>query len=211
MLVLYDYPRSSACYRARIALNLKKLDYKKINVDLIKNNGEQHHSDYKAINPFELVPTLVENEKRITQSLAIIEYLDETYPTPALLPKDSYQKSLVRGFALAIAAEIHPLNNLRVRNYLTHELHASSEQSSRWYAHWIELGFSALEKQLVESPFTGEYCFGDTPTLADICLVPQVANAERFSCNLMPYPTLTRINACCQKHPAFIKAQPETT
>src|SRR3990167_1727652 len=159
MLVLYDYPRSSACYRTRIALNLKKLNYKKITVDLIKNNGEQHHSDYKAINPFELVPTLVENEKRITQSLAIIEYLDETYPTPALLPKDSYQKSLVRGFALAIAAEIHPLNNLRVRNYLTHELHASSEQSSRWYAHWIELGFSALEKQLVESPFTGEYCF----------------------------------------------------
>ncbi len=211
MLVLYDYPRSSACYRTRIALHLKQIDYKKITIDLIKNNGEQHGRDYQAINPLKLVPTLVDDEKRITQSLAIIEYLDEQYPTPALLPNDSYQKSLVRGFALTIAAEIHPLNNLRVRNYLTDELHASDAQSLNWYQHWIELGFSALEKQLAQSPFTGEYCFGDNPTLADICLVPQVANAERFACNLAPYPTLNRINATCQKHPAFIKAQPEIT
>jgi maleylpyruvate isomerase len=209
MLKLYNYFRSSASFRVRIALNLKGLDYKKIPIHLVNHGGEQHSAEYAAINPQSLVPALSDNEKIITQSMAIIEYLEEKYPTPPLLPTDHYQRALVRAFSLAIAADTHPLNNLRVLNYLKDELNISEDQKNKWYQHWIAKSFSALETQLASSVYTGDYCFGNSPTMADIFLVPQMFNARRFSCDLSAYPTLTRIDAHCQQHVAFITAHPE--
>lgn len=208
MIQLYNYYRSSASFRVRIALNLKQLDYQDIPVHLINNGGEQFLPEYQALNPQNLVPILREDEKVISQSLAIIEYLDELYPAPHLLPKDAYEKALVRSFALVIAADLHPLNNLRVLKYLTNDLGFSENKKTEWYQHWIAKGFAALEKQLSSLNKSGDYCFGDTPTLADIYLVPQMYNARRFSCDLSSYPILTRIDANCQNHPAFIKASP---
>ncbi len=209
MLKLYNYFRSSASFRVRIALNLKGISYQEIPVHLVNNGGEQYFAEYTAINSQNLVPTLRDEDNIMTQSLAIIEYLDEKYPEPPFLPKDLYQKALVRSFALAIACEIHPLNNLRVLNYLRDEFHISDEQKNQWYQHWIAKGFTALEKQLVSQKKQTDFCFGNTPTLADIFLVPQMYNARRFACDVSAYPNMLRIDANCQQHPAFIKAWPE--
>lgn len=209
MLRLYDYHRSSASFRVRIALNLKGLSYEKISIHLLNQGGEQFTLEYRTINPQSFVPSLQDEDKIITQSLAIIEYLNELHPEPPLLPTDPYQKALTRSFALAIAADIHPLNNLRVLKYLKHELDISDEQKTAWYQHWITAGFAALEAHLVTADAMGDFCFGDKPNLADVCLVPQMYNARRFNCDLTPYPNLVRIDANCQKLPAFINAMPE--
>ncbi len=209
MLKLYHYYRSSASFRVRIALNLKQLNYTDVPVHLVKQGGEQFSADYQAINPQSLVPALEDGNKIITQSLAIIEYLDELHPVPKLLPDDSYQKALVRSFALAIAADTHPLNNLRVLKYLTDELKITEEQKNQWYQHWIATGLTALEKKLLAANQVGKFCFGDTPTLADIFLVPQLYNARRFACDLSHYPTLVRIDAHCQQQMAFKEARPQ--
>jgi maleylacetoacetate isomerase len=208
MLKLFDYYRSSASFRVRIALNLKQLEYEVIPIHLVKNGGEQHSEKYQAINPQSLVPALQDDNKMLTQSLAIIEYLDELYPSPRLLPTDAYKKALVRAFALAIVADTHPLNNARVLKYLTQELKITEEQKNKWYQHWIATGLSALEKKLVASNHAGKYCFGDSITMADICLIPQMYNARRFACDLGAYPTLTRIDTYCQTQEAFKAAWP---
>ncbi|MBX3709117.1 MAG: maleylacetoacetate isomerase [Gammaproteobacteria bacterium] len=208
MLKIYDYFRSSASFRVRIALNVKKLDYQTIPVHLLNHGGEQFSDAYQQINPQCLVPTLQDGANTLSQSLAIIEYLEEIYPSPSLLPSHPYEKALVRAFALTIAADLHPLNNLRVLQYLTNEYKITEEQKSRWYHHWIEKGLSALEKQLTSQKSSSDFCFGDNLTLADICLIPQMYNARRFACNLNVYPTLVRIDAHCQQHPAVIKALP---
>lgn len=209
MLKLYDYYRSTACFRVRIALYLKELPFDVHPIHLVNNKGEQHSEYYQSINPHALVPTLDDNGKIITQSLAIIEYLDETYKTPPLLPEDPYAKALVRSFAGAIAADLHPLNNLRVLNYLTNEMSISETQKLTWYRHWMTKGLSGLEKQLQSHQLNGDFCFGDSPTLADLCLVPQLYNARRFECDIKPYPTLVRVDAHCQNHPAFKQAWPK--
>lgn len=208
MLKLLHYFRSSASYRVRIALHLKQLQFESIHVHLLNNHGEQHAECYKKLNPQGLVPSLVDEGKVLTQSLAIIEYLDEKYPTPTVLPTDLILKAQVRAFALAIACDIHPLNNLKVLKYLKHDLNVTDEQKDEWYRHWIADGFTALETTLKNNINTGEYCFGNTPTLADICLVPQMTNARRLNCELTPYPTLVRIDQACRAHPAFIAAEP---
>jgi maleylpyruvate isomerase len=208
MLKLYNYFRSSASFRVRIALNLKGLDYEEITVHLVNNGGEQFSAEYQKINPQSLVPTLTDGDKIMTQSLAIIEYLEDIHPSPALLPKDPYVKSLVRSFALAIAADIHPLNNLRVLKYLTHDFNLNEDKKNQWYQHWIAKGLSSLEKTLESSPHTGEFCFGNTPTIADVFLIPQMYNARRFACDISAYPILSTIDAHCRTLPAFVTAWP---
>lgn len=205
---LYTYFRSSAAYRVRIALNLKglKADYRYVH--LVKNGGEQHKPEYLAINPQGLVPALVDNGQVLTQSLAIIEYLDETYPEPALLPMDALGRARVRALALVVACDIHPLNNSRMLKYLEQELHAGETARNQWYRHWVVEGFKALEK-LLGHPATGQFCHGDRPTLADICLVPQVFNARRFKIDLSPFPTIERINEHCLTLKPFADAAPE--
>ena len=204
---LYGYFRSSAAYRTRIALNLKGLEYEYVPVHLSK--GEQRAASYRALNAQELVPTLIDDRGIFTQSLAIIEYLDECYPEPPLLPKLPEARARVRAIALAIACDIHPLNNLRVLQYLIGPLGATDGAKNAWYRHWIEVGLDALETQLAKDPATGTFCYGDAPTLADICLVPQLANARRFAIPLEPYPTLVRIDANCGKLDAFAAASPD--
>ncbi|MCE9522727.1 MAG: maleylacetoacetate isomerase [Alphaproteobacteria bacterium] len=206
---LYDYAYSSAGYRARIALNLKGLKYERSVVNLIKDGGQQHSAAYKAVNPQELIPTLETDGRVIGQSLAIVEYLDETYPTPPLLPSYPAEKARVRQIAYEIACDIHPINNQRVRQHLKALGHSEEEILSKWYAHWIAIGFAALETQLSGSKETGQFCHGDTPTLADICLVPQMANAYRFKVPVDAFPTLVRIDAACRALPAFAAAAPE--
>lgn len=205
---LYDYFRSSAAYRVRIALALKGIrPDERAFVHL--RMGNQRAQDYLALNPQGLVPALALDDGHVlTQSLAIIEYLDETHPEPPLLPADPIERARVRSLALAIACEIHPLNNLRVLNYLLGTLGVSKEQKDGWYRYWVDVGFEALEKRLAREAETGRYCHGDTPTLADVCLVPQVANARRFSIDLAPYPTITRIDAACCALPTFADAAP---
>ena len=205
---LYDYFRSSAAYRVRIALNLKGIvPDERTFVHL--RMGSQRAQDYLALNPQGLVPALALDDGTVlTQSLAIVEYLDETKPTPPLLPASAEQRARVRAIALQIACEIHPLNNLRVLNYLIGTLGVSREQKDGWYRYWIDVGFEALEKSLSGDAATGRFCHGDAPTLADVCLVPQMANARRFSIDLSPYPTLTRIEAACNALPAFADAAP---
>lgn len=205
---LYSYFRSSAAYRVRIALNLKNLPYDYLAVHLLKDGGQQLSDSYRALNPSALVPTLVDGDTVIGQSLAIIEYLDETHPQPALLPASPHARARVRAIAQAIACDIHPLNNLRVLKYLKHALQVTEEAKTAWYRHWVETGLTALEAQLAGSPQTGRYCHGDTPTLADLCLVPQVANAQRFDCDLGAMPTTLRIVAACNELPAFQQAAP---
>lgn len=199
---LYDYFRSSAAYRTRIALNLKGMTYEQIPVNL--RTGEERGADYRARNPQGLVPALLLDDGIIlTQSLAIIEYLDETHPTPPLLPATPAARARVRALAQVVACEIHPLNNTRVLNYLTGTLGLSEDIKLDWYRHWVAEGLSALEALLAAAPATGRYCHGDTPTLADICLVPQMANARRFDCPLDAYPTLLRIDAACAELEPF--------
>jgi maleylpyruvate isomerase len=205
-LKLYGYFRSSAAYRVRIALALKGLAYEYLAVHLRK--GEQDAAEYRELNPNALVPTLVDDRGTFTQSLAIIEYLDERHPEPPLLPHTPEARSRVRAIALAIACDIHPLDNLRVLRYLMRTLGNSEETKDAWYRHWIDVGLSALEAQLVRDPATGEFCHGGMPTLADCCLVPQLANARRAGIPLEAYPTLTRIEANCNALPAFLAAAP---
>jgi maleylpyruvate isomerase len=204
---LYNYFRSSAAYRVRIALNLKGLAYEYIPVHLTK--GEQRAAGYVALNPQALVPTLVEGDAALTQSLAIIEYLEERHPSPPLLPVAPEARARVRATALAIACDIHPLNNLRVLQYLTRVLGVDDGAKNTWYRHWVQLGLAALESQLAGGRATGDFCFGDTPTLADVCLVPQLANARRYEIGLDAYPTLVRIDDRCRALPAFADAAPE--
>lgn len=211
MLKLYDYFRSSASFRVRIALALKKISYETIPVHLLNQGGEQRLPRYLNVNPQGLVPTLEAGEHLITQSLAIIEYLDEMHPTPALLPKHPYERALVRAFALSIAADIHPLNNLRVLNYLKSTFAMDDEQKLSWIQHWCHEGLQALEKQVKMQALARDFCYGDQPTLADICLVPQLYNARRFSCDLTAYPLLVKIDQHCQNHPAFKQAWPLET
>ena len=204
---LYGFWRSSAAYRVRIALALKRLSYDYASVQLAK--GEQYQSAFSAINPQSLVPVLEDEGHLLYQSLAIIQYLEETHPEPRLIPEDALGRNRVRSLALIVACEIHPLNNPRVLNYLTDNFAVSEEQKLAWYQHWVTTGFTALEKRLAGEPWTGRYCHGDTPGLADIALVPQVANAKRFKVDLAPFPTLCRINEACLKLEAFQKAAPE--
>jgi maleylpyruvate isomerase len=204
---LYNYFRSSAAYRVRIALNLKGLTYEYIPVHLTK--GEQRSAAYAALNPQALVPSLVVDGVTLTQSLAIIEYLDERHPTPLLLPGEPLARARVRALAQAIACDIHPLNNLRVLQYLTRVLGVDEDAKNAWYRHWVQLGLSALETRLAGDAATGEYCHGDAPTLADICLVPQLANARRYDVVLDAYPTLLRIDDRCRTLRAFADAAPE--
>lgn len=212
MLKLWDYFRSSACFRVRIALNIKNLPFESIPVHLVNNGGEQHSATYEQINPQHLVPALQDKEMTLTQSLAIIEYLDECYPAPRILPDNPEQRALVRAFALTIAADTHPLNNLRVLNYLKNTLHVSEEQKLDWYNHWMKLGLDALEALTTKHAISGQYCFGDTITLADVCLVPHMYNARRFNCDLSAYPNLVRIDEKCQQIAAVKNAWPiETT
>ena len=206
---LYTFFRSSASYRVRIALNLKGLTYEQIPIHLRRAGGEQFAASYKAINPQALVPALDNGGQILTQSLAIIEYLEERYPKPPLLPVDPADRARVRSMALIIACEIHPIQNLRVLVHLKNNLRQSEDDLNRWARHWIDLGLSALEQIAVSTPKRGKFCFGDTPTLADICLVPQLANARRFGCDLSVYPTLLRVETACNALPAFANAAPE--
>ncbi len=204
---LYDYFRSSAAYRVRIALNLKGLSPERAFVHLRK--GEQRTADYLALNPQGLVPALaLDDGTLLTQSLAIVEYLDETHPEPPLLPAAPAARARVRSLALQVACDIHPLNNLRVLNYLTGTLGVSIAQKDGWYRYWVDVGLEALEAQLARDPATGRFCHGDSPTLADVCLVPQLANARRFEVDLDAYPTLLRIDAACAAMTAFAAAAP---
>ncbi|MDT3669765.1 MAG: maleylacetoacetate isomerase [Aromatoleum sp.] len=206
---LYTYYRSSAAYRVRIALNLKRLAYDAVPVHLVRGGGEQRQADYLALNPAGLVPTLVDGSTKLSQSLAIIEYLDETHPEPALLPGTAADRARIRAIAQAIACDIHPINNLRVLQYLTREFGVSDEQKNAWYRHWIEVGLGAVEAMLAGDPRTGMFCHGATPTLADCCLVPQVFNARRFGCDLNAMPIILGITERCAGLDAFRRATPE--
>ncbi len=210
-LTLFDYHRSSAAYRVRIALNLKQLQYQSKRVNLLES--EEASDGYKALNPQGLVPTLLIREAGksdvvLTQSLAICEHLEELKPTPTILHQDALAKARIRSLSQLISSDIHPLNNLRVLKYLKDELLVDKEAKLAWYRHWIALGFDALEKRLSESE-TENFCHQNQPTLADICLVPQVYNAKRFDCDLSTYPKIVQIAQRCNQLPAFIKAQPE--
>lgn len=209
MLKLYTYFRSSAAYRVRIALNLKNLAYEAIPVHLVKDGGEHLKEDYRRVNPAGAIPALADRDLTLSQSLAIMEYLDEAYPYPPLLPPDPAARARVRAIALDIACEIHPINNLRVLKYLTGQLGLSEEQKMAWYRHWVELGLAAVEARLAGHSATGRFCHGEHPTLADCCLVPQVFNARRFACRLDHVPTVVRIDAECRTLPAFAVAAPE--
>jgi maleylacetoacetate isomerase/maleylpyruvate isomerase len=209
---LYNYFRSSASYRVRIALALKGLAYEYVPVHLVKN--EQLAPGYREIAPGRLVPALTLDasadapEVTLTQSLAIIEYLDETCPEPPLLPKDALGRARVRALALDIACEIHPLDNLRVLRYLQREMGVADEAKDTWYRHWVETGLEAVERQLAGSPATGRFCHGDAPGLADCVLVPQIFNAQRMSCRLEHVPTAMRVFDACMAEPAFAASQP---
>ena len=208
MLKLYTYFRSSAAYRVRIALNLKGLPYEAIPVHLLRDGGQQNHADYRARSPLGTVPTLAVGDESYTQSLAIIEYLEETRPHPALLPATAEGRARVRGLAQTIACDIHPLNNLRVLQYLGKEFGITQEQKDNWYRHWTNVGLAAVEKLLAGNPRTGSFCHGEAPTMADCCLIPQVFNARRFNCPLDGLPTIRRIVNACEQLPAFQNAAP---
>lgn len=205
--ILYGYWRSSAAYRVRIALNLKGLSYEQRSVHLVKNGGEQHSADFQRLNPNQLVPVLVDGQMTLNQSLAIVDYLDETYPEVTLTPSDKQQRYLVKAMAQDIAVDMHPLNNLRVLQYLTNTLDVNDDQKSRWYANWIIKGFDALEQRLQQT--RGKYSVGDQVTLVDVCLVPQVYNAKRFNVDLTAYPNILEVTVSLNQLPAFADAIPE--
>lgn len=209
MAKLYSYWRSTAAYRVRIALNLKDIAHEIVAVDLVRDGGEQHGQAYRDLNPQGLVPALAVDDLVITQSVPIIEYLEETTPWRPLLPTRPAERARVRAICAAIACDIHPLNNLRVLQYLKRELKVSDDAKQAWYEHWVKQGFDALEAMLARDRATGEYCHGDAPTLADITLVAQMYNARRFNCDVSGYPTLQRIEQTCLALPAFDAARPE--
>lgn len=206
---LYSYFRSSAAFRVRIALNLKGIAPELHFVHLLKDGGQQNAPEYRALNPLGLIPALLHDGHTITQSLAIIEYLDEIVPEPPLLPRDFYGRARVREIAYAIACDIHPVNNLRIGRYIKHTFGRSDEDVFEWQRHWIKAGFDALETMLSSSPGTGPFCHGDSPTIADICLIPQMANARRVKLQIETWPILARIEAHALAHPAFDAALPQ--
>jgi maleylacetoacetate isomerase len=204
---LYGYFRSSAAFRVRIALNLKGLSYDQFAIHLRRN--DQTGPEYRGVNPQGLVPALEIDGHTLTQSLAIIEYLDETHPEPPLLPRAPADRARVRALADIVACDIHPINNLRVLRYLTRNYGRSESDIGAWYNHWIAAGFEALELLLANDRRTGQFCHGEAPGLADIALVPQVVNAERYRLDMAPYPTISRIFAACSALPAFRAAHPD--
>lgn len=208
-LTLYTYFRSSAAFRVRIALNLKGLKAEQKFVHLLKNGGQQFAPEYERLNPQHLVPTLLHDGHPLQQSLAIIEYLDEMFPDPPLLPSDPLGRARVRGIAHAVACDIHPMNNLRVRKYLHKQLARNDEEILAWQVHWMTLGFDAIEAMLADANDTGKFCHGDEPTLADICLIPQIANARGANMDMGKWPTLTFIEKAAYGLPAFLEALPK--
>jgi maleylpyruvate isomerase len=205
---LHGFFRSSAAYRVRIGLGLKGLNYEYRAVHLSRGGGEQFEPEFRALNSQSLVPVLEDGDVTLTQSLAILEYLEEAYPDPPLLPERHSERARVRALALMIACDVHPLNNLRVLNYLTRELRVAEDEKGSWYRHWVALGLEAFENELAKSPFTGRFCHGDAPSLADCCLVPQLFNARRFDCELSNYPHLLAIEQNCAALDAFRDAAP---
>lgn len=208
-LRLHSYWRSSAAYRVRIGLNLKGLRYDIVPVHLVRDGGEQHRPEFREINPQELVPVLEHGSRKIRQSMAILEYLDETWPEPALLPALGRDRARARSIAQLVACDVHPLNNLRVLQYFENEWGVPQAERDEWVRHWIVQGFSALEATLDDHPATGEFCEGDTPSIADCCVVPQVYNARRFGVDMQRFPTIERIERACLALPAFDAARPE--
>jgi len=206
---LHGYFRSSATYRVRIALNLKGISWQSVVVDLRAPQSAQHTREFRALNPHGLIPVLVDGERTLTQSLAILEYLDETHPQPPLLPREPAARAAVRALALAVACDIHPLNNLRVLNYLRTPLGHDESAVNAWYAHWIAQGFAALERDAARLSGDGRHMYGTAVTLADVCMVPQMFNARRFNCDVTPYPTLRAICAHLESLPAFAQAAPQ--
>ncbi len=208
-LRLYSYWRSSAAYRVRIGLNLKGLSYETVPVHLLRDGGDQLQPGYLETNPQKLVPVLEHGHRLYRQSLAILEYLDEVWPSPPLLPSIARDRARIRGLAQLVACDLHPLNNLRVLRYLEHEWHVPQPERDTWVRHWIGEGFTAFEALLQDHPATGSFCDGHSPSIADCCLIPQVYNARRFGVDLAPYPTILRIEAACLALPAFDAARPE--
>lgn len=208
-LRLYSYWRSSAAYRVRIGLHLKGLAFETVPVHLVRDGGEQHTPAFREANPQELVPVLEHGKRMLRQSLAILEYLDEMWPEPALLPATARERQRVRALAQVVACDIHPLNNLRVLQYLEHEWNVPQPERDDWVRHWMVAGFDAFEAMLVGNPSTGPFCEGSQPTIADCCLVPQVYNARRFGVDLAPYPTIVRIEQACLEVRAFQAAHPK--
>lgn len=207
---LYGYFRSTAAYRVRIALALKGIECEHISVHLVKDGGEQHKPDYKDLNPQALVPTLIDGDMVLGQSMAILEYLEEKYPNTPILPKDLEQRAFIRQIANIIACDIHPVNNLKVLNYLLQNLQADQQQKGDWYQTWIQQGFTAIESLLKgQTGHKHTYSCGEDISIADICLVPQVYNARRFDVPLDNFPTITKIERNCLEHAAFITACPE--
>jgi maleylpyruvate isomerase len=206
---LYTYFRSSAAFRVRIALNLKGLSYESVPVDLRAGESQHAKPAYLAVNPQGLVPALEDGGTTLSQSLAVLEYLEEAYPQPPLLPRTPPERAQVRAMALAIACDVHPLNNLRVLNYLRSPLGASEDAVKAWYRNWIAVGFRGLEEQARRHSGDGQHMFGKSVTIADVCLIPQMYNALRFKCDVEPYPTLRSIHATLSVEPAFAKAMPE--
>jgi maleylpyruvate isomerase len=208
MMTLYGYSLSSTSYRVRIALALKGLEVTTVTKQL--RRGEHQHKDFLEINPQGLVPSLtLEDGRTLSQSMAIIEYLEEAHPQPALLPMDPVERARVRGMCQLIACDVHPLNNLRVLKYLESPLGVDQPARDTWYRHWVETGFVALEEILGRDPSRGRFCYGDSPGMADVCLVPQVFNARRYSVDLAPYPRIVAIDAACRELPTFAAAAPE--
>ena len=209
-LILYDYWRSSAAYRVRIALHLKGHSFEQRAINLVKNGGEQHGAGYREINPQGLVPALVHDDLVLTQSLAICEYLDEVFPQSPLLPPSAARRAVVRALALTVACDIHPINNLRVQQQLRSRFGAEQDALADWMNHWMSVGFTALERRL-QNDFPGAvFCTGDVPGLAECFLVPQLYNAERYSCDLEPYPRIRGVAARCRELAAFAAAAPES-
>ena len=208
-LTLYSYWRSSAAYRVRIGLQLKQLPHEIHPVHLLREGGEQHAEAYRAINPQELVPALRHGQRVVRQSLAILEYLEETFPDHPIMPATARDRARVRALAQMVACDIHPLNNLRVLQFFDYEWNVPQPERDAWVRRWIEQGFAAIENLLADNPSTGDFCEGDAPTMADCCLVPQVYNARRFGVALDGYPTIERIERRCLELPAFDAARPE--
>ena len=209
MLKLYTYYRSSAAYRVRIGLQLKSLPYESVPIHLTRNGGEHLQEAYRNINPGALLPCLQDGVVTLSQSLAILEYLEEKHPEKPLLPADAAGRARVRALALIVACDIHPLNNLRVLKYLSDPLLLADEAKTGWYRHWVEEGLRVIEKHLARDGQSGDFCHGNSPGLADCCLIPQVFNARRFKVDLAPYPVIERISARCSALPEFAAAHPD--